>query len=166
MMSGSLSWYRDHKKWMLYCLHVLLKSASSTLLFDDFYLAAKDKVLCSFGTVFGIHWQHKSIDTRLMRLVIDLKVFLLLSGISKFEDQYWSLRDSVTLSVVWVKSDEPHHKVYRQKIYLFYSSDMQVVFVQCILYSAGNCQHYRFVMYQYITIVLQRLFIVLYCIVL
>ena len=81
-----------------------------------------------------------------------------------FGDQYWSLRDSVALSVVWVKSDEPHHKVYRQKINLFYSSDMQVVFVQCILYSAGNCQHNRFVMYQYITIVLQRLITVLYCI--
>ena len=64
---------------------------------------------------------------------------------------------------VWVKSDEPHRKVYQQKINLLYSSDMQVVFVQCILYSAG--QHYRFVMYySYITILLQRLFTVLYCI--
>ena len=84
-------------------------------------------------------------------------------GISMLGNQYWSLRDSVALSVVWVKSDEPHHKVYRQKINLFNSSEMQVVFVQCNMYSAGNCQHYRFVMYQYITIVLQRL---LYCIVL
>ena len=75
---------------MLYCRHVLLKSTASTLLFDNFHLVAIDKVLCSFGTVFGIHWQHKSIDTRLMRLVINLTVCLLLSGISKFEDQYWS----------------------------------------------------------------------------
>ena len=130
----------------------------------QFYLAAKDKVLRSFGTVFGIHGLYKSVDNQLMRQVISLTVCLLSSGISKLEDQYWSWRDSVELSAVWDKSDDPHHKVYRQKINLFYSSDMQVVFVQCILYSAGNCQHYRFVMYQYITIVLQRLFIVLYCI--
>ena len=149
---------------MLYCLHVLLKSTASTLLFVNFYLAAKDKVLCSFGTVFGRHWLHKSVDNPLMRQVISLTVCLLSSGISMFGDQYWSLRDIVALSVVWVKSDEPHHKVYQQKINLFYSSDLQVLFVQCILYSAGNCQHYRFVMYHNynITIVLQRLFTVLY----
>ena len=101
---------------MLYCRHVLLKSTASTLLFDNCYLAAKDKVLCSFGTVFGRHWLHKSVDNRLMRQVISLTVCLLSSGISKLEDQYWSLRDSVELSAVWVKSDELHHKVYRQKI--------------------------------------------------
>ena len=72
---------------MLYCLHVLLKSTASTLLFDNFYLAAKDKVLCSFGTVFGRHWLHKSVDNRLMRQVISLTVCLLSSGISMFGDQ-------------------------------------------------------------------------------